>query len=278
LPLSHIKGFVTSLLRTDIRWDEETRNEFIAEIDVETDRLAELVDSLLAARMLNGQITAAVNLETTSPTSAIQGSIHRVRGLFGDRSLRLDLAPSLPSIRMDARQIERMLANLLENAIKYSPPGTTIGVSARITDDCELEFSVEDEGPGIPLGARQRIFSPFFRDKTAQCSPAPGHGLGLAICQSIVLAHRGRILVTDRPGGGARFSVFLPADVDVGQFDDDAGRERCNDPARRSGRGRPGATARAAVQPLSPATAYTRQPVVRKRRSDQDAYARPATA
>ena len=72
---------------------------------------------------------------------------------------------------------------------------------------------MEDEGPGIPPEDRERIFEPFFREEHAAESRVPGFGLGLAICKSIVLAHGGRIQVTDRPGGGAHFSVFVPTGV-----------------------------------------------------------------
>jgi two-component system, OmpR family, sensor histidine kinase KdpD len=249
LPLSHIKGFISSLRRTDVNWDEETRREFIAEIDVETDRLAELIDSLLSGRASNTTCTPAVDLAFSSPSSVVRGAVHRIRGLLQDRPLRLDLPPSLPSVRMDASQMERVLANLLQNAIKYSPPGTPLGVSARITDDGELELSVDDEGPGIPAEHRERIFSPFFRAQTAERSKVPGYGLGLAICRSIVLAHGGRMLVGDRPGGGTRFSVLIPAQMEAGYLDSsDRWKDRGNDTAIYPGRGRRGANAQATVQ------------------------------
>jgi two-component system, NarL family, sensor histidine kinase EvgS len=111
---------------------------------------------------------------------------------------------------MDASQMQRVLANLLQNAIKYFPASTAIGISARITDDGELELSVDDEGPGISAEERERIFDPFFRMRTAEQSEVSGHGLELAICQSIVLAHGGRIQVSDRPGGGAPSVYFCP--------------------------------------------------------------------
>jgi two-component system sensor histidine kinase KdpD len=249
LPLSHIKGFVSSLRRTDVNWDEETRREFIREIDIETDRLAELIDSLLSGRAANTACTPAVDLAFCSASSVVRRAVHRVRGLIGDRPLRLDLPPWLPTVRMDASQMERVLANLLQNAIKYSPPGTPLGVSARITDDGKLELSVDDKGPGIPAEDRERIFSPFFRAQTAEHSKIPGCGLGLAICQSIVLAHGGRMLVADRPGGGARFSVLIPAQMEAAYFDiSDKRKDRGNDPAIYPGRRRRGANAQAPVQ------------------------------
>ena len=215
LPLSHIKGFVSSLQRTDVEWDEQTRREFITEIDLATDHLTELVDSLLAARSPGADGQPCPDMTFTEPAGVLEGAFNRV-GLPGKRPLRIDVPSTLPSIRMNASQMERVVVNLVENAIKYSPSGTPIGVSARVTRDGELRLSVEDEGPGVPVADRERIFEPFFRNQMARKSNVPGHGLGLAICQSIVLAHGGRIEVNDRPGSGACFSVFLPAPVQAG--------------------------------------------------------------
>jgi two-component system sensor histidine kinase KdpD len=248
LPLSHIKGFVSSLRRTDVEWDDETRNEFIAEIDLEADRLAELVESLLAARAADRSYAPGPDLAMIHPAAVIRGALHRIRGLLDGRPLRLDMPLTLPSVRMDASQMERVLGNLIQNAVKYSPPGTPIGISARFTDDSELALSVADEGPGIPAEDRKRIFEPFFRERTAQQLQVPGYGLGLAICQSIVLAHGGWIQVTDRPGGGACFSVFLPAHRQAAQFDskyqaEDRRNDSATDSAEHSDRGRRGADA-----------------------------------
>jgi two-component system sensor histidine kinase KdpD len=253
LPLSHIKGFVTSLRRTDVEWDDETRSEFLAEIDVETDRLARLVESLLATGTPDRSIGPRADLVFTHPASVVGGALHRIRGLLGDRPVQREVPSSLPVVRMDADKMERVLANLIHNAIKYSPPGTAIGISARITDDEELEFSVEDEGPGIPAEDRERIFEPFFRNQAAQQSHANGNGLGLAICESIVLAHHGRIQVIDRPGGGARFSVFLSARPPTGRLENSCGpKDGLNDRTEHSRRGRRGADAQAPfLQPES---------------------------
>ena len=215
LPLSHIKGFVSSLRRTDVQWDEQTRREFIAEIDHETDRLTRLVDSLLAVRALGADGKPGRDMAFTEPAAVIEGALNRV-GLPGKRPLQIDVPSTLPSIQVNATQMERVVVNMVENAIKYSPSGTPIGVSARVTCDGELQLSVENEGPGVPAADRERIFEPFFRNQMARESNVPGYGLGLAICRSIVVAHGGRIEVNDRPGSGACFSVFLPPSVQPG--------------------------------------------------------------
>jgi two-component system, OmpR family, sensor histidine kinase KdpD len=220
LPLSHIKGFVSALRRTDVEWDADARREFLAEIELEADRLADLVESLLEAGRPTDTPGRGADLQFTAPAAVIDGAMHRVRGLLGDRPLRRTVPPDLPATRMNASQMERVLANLLQNAMKYTPSGTPIDISVRITRDDELEFVVEDRGPGVPAAHRERIFQPFFRSHSTPGSGVPGHGLGLAICRSIVLAHGGRMAVTDRPGGGASFSVFVPLQLSKGRGDD----------------------------------------------------------
>src|SRR5215831_890516 len=131
LPLSHIKGFVTSLRRTDVTWDAERQREFLADIEVETDRLVDLVDSLCAPRSaeecghpataLHISLTPAADLAPTSPAAVVHGALERMRGLPKERELHLDLPPDLPSIQMDPTQMERVLVNLIQNAIHHSP-------------------------------------------------------------------------------------------------------------------------------------------------------------
>jgi two-component system sensor histidine kinase KdpD len=210
LPLSHIKGFVSTLRRTDVEWDEATRNDYLAEIVGETDRLAELLQSLLETGGGNGTGTQTPFLEPTHPASVVNGAMQRVRGLLADRVVRLDVAPNLRPVGMNASQMERVLANLLQNAVKYSPVGTPIDIVVRMNGDAELEFVVRDLGPGVPIEDHERIFQPYSRGQLTQGSDAPGHGLGLAICYSIVRAHGGWIDLASRPGGGACFSVVLP--------------------------------------------------------------------
>jgi two-component system sensor histidine kinase KdpD len=206
LPLSHIKGFVSSLRRTDVTWDRDTQNDFLEEIEIEVDRLGQLIDSLLVACPANGAAAPTLRPTLKNPARVIQCALHRVRGLVAERQLRIDVPSRLPSVWMDGSGMERVLANLLQNAVKYSPPGTPIGISARVNDGGELELAVEDDGPGVPAEDRERIFEPFFRRETS----VAGHGLGLAISQSIILAHGGRLEVTERLGGGARFTALLP--------------------------------------------------------------------
>jgi two-component system sensor histidine kinase KdpD len=113
----------------------------------------------------------------------------------------------LPLLRVDATLVEQVLANLLENAAKYTPPGTTVKLRAQQMDR-ELLVSVEDEGPGLPTGDPEQLFAKFHRGKSE--GAIAGVGLGLAICRAIVGLHGGRIWAERRSEGGAAFRFTLP--------------------------------------------------------------------
>jgi two-component system sensor histidine kinase KdpD len=127
-----------------------------------------------------------------------------------EHPLRLALDPELPLLQCDAVLIERALVNLLENATKYTPPDTAIGVTASVEAN-QLRVEVWDEGPGLPAGREQAIFEKFSRGHAE--SATPGVGLGLAICQAVIEAHGGRVQAMNRPGGGASFVVTLPLET-----------------------------------------------------------------
>ena len=121
----------------------------------------------------------------------------------------IDLPPDLPSVNVDPMLVSQVLANLLDNAAKYTPPGTPIRIAA-VADEPMVRVVVEDEGPGLPPGDPRQLFKKFQRGR--QESAVVGAGLGLAICRAIVSAHGGEI--SARPGthGGARFEFTLPVD------------------------------------------------------------------
>jgi two-component system sensor histidine kinase KdpD len=209
LPLSHIKGFVSTLLRPDVAWDEDTKREFLAQIERETDRLSLLVEDLMEPTTAPHRRARSQQRTPRAPVALVAGGMDRVRGLLGSRSVEVDVPADLPMVEVDASAIERVIANLLHNALKYAPSDSHIRLAGRAIDGW-LELSVEDDGPGIPTRHREQIFRRFFRGPAAQASGRPGSGLGLAICLSIVSAHGGRIWADARPGGGTRFTVVLP--------------------------------------------------------------------
>jgi two-component system, OmpR family, sensor histidine kinase KdpD len=208
LPLSHIKGFVSSLRRHDVEWDAATRADFLVQIERETDRLTQMVDDLVD-HSRGPQRVRRLHPVPTSPAALVAGGLDRVRGLLGDRRVEVAVPPGLPMVEVDAPAIERVLANLFDNALKYAPANSHIRVAAQVANGA-LELRVDDDGPGIPLADREQIFTRFFRGPNAQSSGQPGSGLGLAICLSIVSAHMGRIWADAGVGGGTRFTVSLP--------------------------------------------------------------------
>ncbi len=204
-PLHHIKGFASSLLQTDVTWDPETQRDFLESINHEVDRLSDLVDKILHLSRLRA---GALPMEKTwwSVADIVEAALQHHNRIH-KRPVQVVLDENLPPICVDGRQIEVVLRNLLENAVKYTPEGTPITLGARQVDGHVL-FWVEDQGPGIPPEERERIFDYFYRGRERRTSA--GTGLGLAICKRIVEAHGGRIWVESDVGKGTRFNFTLP--------------------------------------------------------------------
>ncbi len=208
-PLGHIRGFASSLLQRDVEWDAATREEFLRDIEREAERLDRLITGLLDMSRMQAGLRDVSERRPTPPWALVALALEHVGKLLDGREVVVDVPADLPEIDVDASSMDRVMVDLLENALKYSPAGTPIRVGAARVGD-SVSFAVEDRGPGIPPGERERIFEPFVRLSAATGVAVPGVGLGLAICQSAVAAHGGTIQVEDREGGGARFVVSLP--------------------------------------------------------------------
>jgi two-component system sensor histidine kinase KdpD len=137
----------------------------------------------------------------------VGSALHATRSLLKLHIIEVRLPQNLPLVRMDAVLIERVLVNLLENASKYTPAGSTVSLTAEVQAD-RLCISVSDNGPGLPPGREEAVFQKFTRGERE--SATPGVGLGLAICRAIVESHGGKITAANRPGGGANFTLNLP--------------------------------------------------------------------
>jgi two-component system sensor histidine kinase KdpD len=168
-------------------------------------RMSRLVANLLdMARMQGDHVILNLQWQTLEE---VVGSALRASGrLLAGRIIETRLAQALPLVRYDAVLIERVLCNLLENAAKYTPPGSRVTVNAA-TADGKLAVTVQDNGPGLPAGREEAIFEKFTRGERE--SPIPGVGLGLAICRAIMQAHGGAITAQAAPGGGAAFVFTL---------------------------------------------------------------------
>ncbi len=169
-------------------------------------RMTDMVTNLLdMARIQSGEIRLRV--EWQSMEEIIGTAVKAAQGVLGERAVSVRIEPGVPLVECDAVLIERVLANLLENAGKYTPRQTPVEILVRTVDD-ELQVRVRDHGPGVAKGQEELIFEKFTRGNAE--SATPGVGLGLAICRAIVQAHRGRIWVDPTLPQGATFTFSLP--------------------------------------------------------------------
>ncbi len=206
-PLSAITGAVSSLLENDRTLDAEDRHELAQVAYEEAERLNRLVGNLLEmTRLESGGVQVEKEWELLE--EVIGATLNRLGSRMDEHLITVNLPPDLPLVPMDSVLIEQVLLNLLDNAIKYTPPASPIELSARATGE-EVIVIVADRGPGLKPGDEKRVFDKFYR---AQPTVSAGVGLGLTICRGIVEAHGGRIWAENRPGGGARFCFTVPLD------------------------------------------------------------------
>src|SRR5258708_25950180 len=209
-PLTSIKAAASSLLQEDVQWDEEARRGFAQSIEREADRLDHLVSNLLdMSRIEDGALKP--EKEWYMLPELVRDVLSRLRPLLRGRTVHTDMPNDLPPIELDYVMIDQVLTNLIENAVRYTPPESPIDISAH-RDGAQVLVSVADRGPGIPPGDLERVFDKFYRvcEKQHNAGQPAGSGLGLAVSKGLVEAHGGRIWAKPRPGGGVVFSVELP--------------------------------------------------------------------
>ena len=209
-PLTSIKAAASSLLQEDVYWDEEARRSFARSIEREADRLNRLVSNLLdMSRIEEGALKP--EKDWYSLKMLIHEVVGRLEPLLEGRTVCTHLPDDLLMVALDYVQIDQVLTNLLENAFRYTPPGTPIEVEAHIEGE-QVKLTVADRGPGIPAADLERVFDKFYRVLHGRHSAGypMGSGLGLAVCKGVVEAHGGRIWATQREGGGLAVNVVLP--------------------------------------------------------------------
>jgi two-component system phosphate regulon sensor histidine kinase PhoR len=207
-PLASIKGFATTLLRRDVVWDEESHREFLSIIDEESDRLSELIGNLLdMSRIEAGELP--VEPEPTDLRPIIEETAAEFQMMTSQHHIEASLPPDMPLVMADPRRARQVLRNLVENAVKYSPNGGEIWISAQATED-ELQVSVRDTGMGIEAEQLDRVFDRFYQVDSASTRKVGGSGLGLSISKAIVEGHGGCIWAQSQPGSGSTFHFTLP--------------------------------------------------------------------
>jgi two-component system sensor histidine kinase KdpD len=201
-PLASIKASVSSLRQTDVSWSEEDEADLLATIEQNADRLDALIGNLLdMSRLHTGSLQPFLR-----PTAVDEVAPVAVGGL--DDSLRLEMAvpDGFPLVLADPGLLERVLANLFSNALRYSPAGRPPELHASLSGGTVC-LEVVDHGPGVPDAQKERIFEPFERAGDRH----PGVGLGLTVAKGFAEAMGGRVLAVDTPGGGLTVRVVLPA-------------------------------------------------------------------
>jgi two-component system, OmpR family, sensor histidine kinase KdpD len=207
-PLGVVTGATSAYLDESAPKDEATRRELIQTAHEEALRLNRLVGNLLdMTRLEAGALKVQKDLQ---PVEEVVGSaLNRLEDRLRGREVQVVIPNDFPLVAFDSALIEQVLINLLENATKYTPPGSPLDIVARARDS-EVEVEVADRGPGVDRADAERIFDKFYRARERE---GGGVGLGLTICRGIVSAHGGRIWVEERPGGGAAFRFTLPLDA-----------------------------------------------------------------
>jgi two-component system sensor histidine kinase KdpD len=206
-PLAAVTGALSTLVENGNALDEATRRELLETAREAAQRLNRLVGDLLDMTRLQG---GALRLRRAP--ADIQDLIGTSLSQLGDavtgRKIEVDVAPNIPLVSVDFALITRVLANIVENAIKYSPPEAPITIRARAVGG-NLEIMVADRGPGVLESDLVQMTGKFRRGRSGANN---GTGLGLAICRGFVEAHGGRVTVENRPGGGLNVFFTLPLD------------------------------------------------------------------
>ena len=208
-PLSVIRMFGETLEMDRVR-GEAARREYYRVITRESERLSRLIDNVLDFSRIEGGRRRYERVPT-----AVEPLVRDVVEAFAyplaqqGFKVEVRVAPDLPEVSLDAEAVGQALANLVDNAIKYSAERKSLNVEAALVDDT-LAVSVADEGIGIPPEEQRRIFEKFYRVGRSETQGRRGSGVGLALVRHVAEAHGGRVTVESRPGAGSRFTLWIP--------------------------------------------------------------------
>ena len=207
-PLTSISGNADTLRSGWEKLDDETRERIFTDIYEDAQWLISLVENLLAvSRIEEGRMQ--LHLSPELPDEVIREALQHIRIPTAGHRITVDCGDELLLARMDARLISQVIINLVENALKYTPPGSSIVIGAEKQGD-RVMIRVADDGPGIPDDLKPRVFEMFFTGDRKVADSRRSLGLGLSLCRSIVTAHGGEITLTDNTPSGCVFTFSLP--------------------------------------------------------------------
>jgi two-component system sensor histidine kinase KdpD len=207
-PLAAILGSATALESFDEQADPVARRELVATIREESERLAAYIENVLdLTRIRAGQI--APRLELVELSDILDAALRRKQKALAGHGIRLRLPADLPMLKLDLFLMEHAIANLLDNAAKYAPPGSEVAIEARAEAD-EIVLDITNAGSGIRPEELERIFEPFYRGAGPEGPLSSGTGLGLAICRAFVEANAGSVVALSAGTAGTTLRVRLP--------------------------------------------------------------------
>ena len=208
-PLASIKGFIETLIEPDVKWTRKRQLEFLNLANQQADHLTELIQDLLdMSRLDSGKLV--LNKQPLSVSEILDSAQTILTSLTAKHQLQIRLPPETPKIQADIKRIVQVIANLVNNAVKFSEEGKPIQLSVRGTKN-KVIFSVRDWGKGISEGTAGNLFNRFYQAESVVEGKTKGTGLGLAISKGIVEAHGGTIWLEKRTRHGAKFCFSLPA-------------------------------------------------------------------
>ena len=208
-PLAAIMGSASSLMDLQGRLGARQAQEMLANIYDEAERLSRLINNLLDIAMLQAG-SLKLHKEMQPLEEVVGAALSRLEKKMADRTITTSLPADLPMVPLDAALAEHIFINLLENSLKYTPPGSPLAIAA-VQKDGAIEVEVADLGPGFPPEDLEKIFEMYYRG--TEDIGQKGYGLGLSICRAIVRAHGGRIWAANRTGGGAAIRFTFPLKV-----------------------------------------------------------------
>jgi len=207
-PLTVIIGAISTALSEETRLSREEMHQLLQDAAWEADALSHLLGNLLELSRAQAD-RLFIHAEPVSVESAVQDAVEKVGRQSSAHRFVIELPTGLPSVHADPLRLERILYNLLENAVKYSPQGGEIRVLAKPEED-RLVIGIADQGVGISLQDQAKLFGPFQRLEDSRLEGVKGAGLGLLVCRRLVEAHGGRIWLESEPGQGSTFFFTLP--------------------------------------------------------------------
>jgi PAS domain S-box-containing protein len=209
-PLGLINISCSSLLMDDVEFDRDTQRNFLSSIEEEVGKLERIVENLLDLGRVEGGLLR-LEKQPANLAELARNVIRAMKTLSTRHSFECNIVSEPLVATVDAKRIEQVLRNLLDNAIKYSPNGGKISIQASL-EKSQILISVTDQGIGIPADVWDKVFDRFYRAENVITMRMRGAGLGLSVCQGIVEAHGGLIWVESQPGVGSIFCLTLPAE------------------------------------------------------------------